>query len=31
MDKGNYEEATLSINKSLLNVENFQDWSVDVD
>ena len=31
MDKGNYEEATLSINKSLLNVENFQDWSIDVD
>ena len=31
IDKGNYEEATLSINKSLLNVENFQDWSIDVD
>ena len=31
MDKGAYEEATLSINKSLVNVENFQDWTVDVE
>mgnify|MGYP001367790196 FL=1 len=30
-DKGDFVEANYSINKSLLNVETFQDWSVDVD
>jgi len=30
-DKGNFVEMNYSINKSLLNVETFQDWSVDVD
>lgn len=30
-DNGNFEEVNISINKSLLNVENFQDWSVDVE
>ncbi len=30
-DKGDYDEATLSINKATLNIENFLDWSVDVD
>ena len=28
---GNYEEMYFSINKSLLNVESFQDWTIDVD
>lgn len=31
IDDGNLEEANFSINKSLLNIEAFQDWSVDVD
>lgn len=30
-DEGNFVEANQSINKSLLNVETFQDWTVDVD
>lgn len=30
-DKGDFVETNYSINKSLLNVENFQDWSVDID
>jgi len=30
-NKGDYEEMNNSINKSLLNVESFQDWTVDVD
>lgn len=30
-DKGDFAEMNRSIEKSLLNVETFQDWSVDID
>jgi len=30
-DEGDYEQMNFSINKSLLNVETFQDWTIDID